>query len=201
METTKQFWVSTMYNENVRDQIIKEFAKEFNEKGPQLVLSRVATTLHISKKTIYRYFESKTAIYDCVLKNTSDEIHAEQAKIVNDKSLSTKEKLFRILTIKSSTESLFDVSKMFEFLKYEPEFYLHLLRAYRTNWAPFTALIEQGKKDGTLKPDTSAPFLVSLITKGYEMCYEGDFLARNHLTYTEAVKKIADTVLAGIYAD
>ncbi|MFA6619779.1 MAG: TetR/AcrR family transcriptional regulator [Bacilli bacterium] len=190
-----------MNNEDIQDQIIKEFAREFNIDGPRLVLSSLAASLHISKKTIYRYFESKTAIYDCILEKTSEEIHAEQRKIVNDKDLSTKEKLFRILTIKSSTESLFDVSKMYEFSKYEPEFYQRLLNAYRTNWAPFTVLIEEGKKDGTLKKDTSAPFLVSLITKGYEMLYEGDFLTRNQLTYTEAVTKIAETVLGGIYAD
>jgi AcrR family transcriptional regulator len=190
-----------MNNENIRQEIIKEFAREFNENGPQLILSSVASTLHISKKTIYRYFESKAAIYDCVLEQTCAEIHAAQNKIVNDSSLTTKEKLFRILTIKSSTESVFDVSKMYEFSKYEPVFYQHLLAAYRTNWAPFSALIELGKKDGTLKKDTSAPFLATLITKGYEMCYEGDFLARNKLTYTEAVKKIAETVLAGVYAD
>lgn len=201
METTKQFWVSTMNTEDIRKQIIQEFAREFNIDGPRLVLSSIASALHISKKTIYRYFKNKTAIYDCILEKTSEEIHAEQNKIVNDQSLSTKEKLFRILTIKSSTESLFDVSKMYELSKYEPEFYRHLLKAYRTNWSPFTALIEEGKKDGTLKKDTSAPFLVSLITKGYEMLYEGDFLARNQLTYTEAVKKIAETVLGGIYAN
>lgn len=201
METAKQIWVSIMNSEDIRQKIIQEFAHEFNENGPRLVLSSVASALHISKKTIYRYFESKTAIYDCVLEETCAEIHAAQNKIVNDQSLTTKEKLFRILTIKSTTESLFDVSKMYEFLKYEPEFYQHLRAAYRSNWAPFSALIEQGKKDGTLKKDTSAPFLASLITKGYEMCYEGDFLARNKMTYTEAVKKIAETVLAGVYAD
>jgi len=201
METKFYFLVSIMNNENIRQEIIKEFAREFNKDGPQLVLSSVASALHISKKTIYRYFESKTAIYDCILAQTCAEIHAVQDKIVNDSSLNTREKLFRILTIKSTNESVFDVSKMYEFLKYEPVFHQHLLAAYRTNWAPFSALIELGKKDGTLKKDTSAPFLVSLITKGYEMCYEGDFLARNKLTYTEAVTKIAEIVLAGVYAN
>jgi AcrR family transcriptional regulator len=190
-----------MPDSSLKNKIISEFARQFNIAGPKLTLSGISSALHISKKTIYRYFSSKEDLYEEVLAATSAEIHAAQLAVKNDPSLSTKEKLLRILTIKTKAEALFDVSKMYQLQKFEPVFYGHLLAAYRIHWECFSELVEIGKQDGTLKPDTSAPFLVSLLTKGYEMCYEGDFLARNKMTYTEAVKKIAETVLAGIYAD
>jgi AcrR family transcriptional regulator len=187
-----------MTDDTIRKQITTEFARQFNLIGPKTTLATLAKALHISKKTIYRYFKSKSDLYEKVLSATSDQIHAAQIAVRDDASLTTKEKLFKILTIKTEAEVLFDVSKMYQLKKYEPVFYSHLMAAYRLHWECFEALVEEGKTDGTLRPDASAPFLVSLLTKGYEMCYEGDFLSRNHLTYSEAVTELAKTILSGV---
>jgi len=183
----------------LQDKIAMGFMTQFNLKGPKLTIEDVAVSLHIAKKTIYTVFDSKKSIYEYILAKTSDEINTHKLAIINDKKMTTKEKLMKFLTIKTTAESTFDVSKLSEVAKYEPEFYVELLASYSKEWESFKLLVEMGKKDGTLKPDTSADFLIDLLTHGYAMFYENDFLKKNHLTYTEAVRKLAELVLSGVY--
>jgi len=196
-----RFGFPKMIEQTLEDKILDGFVHAFNESGPSFTLSEIASYLHISKKTIYTIFESKTDIYETLLRKTMKEIHDAQKKVFEDPNLNTREKLLKILTIRTSSEDRLDVSRLFTVEKAEPVFYQHLLKAYETQWDYFSDLVAIGKKDGTLKSDTSAPFLIGMIAKSYEMLYEGDFLARNHMTYTEAVVKIAKTVLSGVYAN
>ena len=48
-----------MYRKDLRPEIVDSFIAEFNEFGPKLTLDRVSSRIHISKKTIYRFFRSK----------------------------------------------------------------------------------------------------------------------------------------------
>lgn len=185
---------------SIRDRIVQGFIHEFNRKGPKLTMQDISDYLGMAKKTIYKSFKSKTAIYEFILKETSDEIHERQIAVSQDPSLSTKEKLFKILTIKTTSETVLDVARLAEVENVEPEFYKKLMHSYERQWDCFSNLVEIGKKDGTLKPDTSAQFLVALLSNGYEMFYKGNFLASNHISYTNAVTKLAEIVLSGVYA-
>jgi AcrR family transcriptional regulator len=186
-----------MLDPNLKTAIKSTFISLFNVKGPALTLEDIATSLHIAKKTIYRFFGSKAAIYEDILTSSSTEILTEQKRIFNEPNLSTKEKLYQILTIRTQAEAQFDVAKLSNLNEYEPAVYQHLLQAYETQWHYFSQLVEIAKKDGTLRPDVSASFLVDVLAKSYESFYQNDFLAKNHLTYTEAVTKVAHLVLDG----
>lgn len=197
METSFKIWVSKMLDSHLKEQIEAVFIAVFNVKGPKVTLEEVATSIHISKKTIYRFFKSKTDIYESILHDTMKEILSEQRRIFNDPNLSTREKLLAILTIKTTAEQQMDVAKMNLLKDTDPIFYADLIKGYETQWQYFADLIEIAKKDGTVKPDTSAPFLINIFSRAYESFYMNDFLSRNHMTYTEAVTRIALITLDG----
>ena len=70
METSFKIWVSKMLDSHLKEQIEAAFIAVFNVKGPKVTLEEVATSIHISKKTIYRFFKSKTEIYESILHDT-----------------------------------------------------------------------------------------------------------------------------------
>ncbi|MFA6829908.1 MAG: TetR/AcrR family transcriptional regulator [Bacilli bacterium] len=186
----------------IKDQkqtIIDAFISIFNQLGYKVTLDKVASKLHIAKKTIYKYFTSKEEIYEFILNNTVDEITENQKVVYFDKSLSTKEKLYRILTIETTTEANVDMSRVYELVSHEPIFGKILLESYEKHWQFFILLVDQGKLEKILRPDVNARFLVGLLTNGMEMVYRTDFLRKANLTYTEAIKMLASTVLEGFY--
>jgi len=188
--------MSTLSLEN---RIFEGFIHEFNRLGPAVTLNDIARYLHMAKKTIYTVFDSKTDIYERLLQRTMDEILQAQKGVFEDTSLSTHDKLLKILTIKTTSETLLDVSQFSAIHKYEPDFYAHLMKAYEMQWDYFTRLVEIAQKDGTLRCDVTPSFLTNMLAKSYEMLFQPDFLVRNHMTYTEAVTKIAQIVLSGVY--
>lgn len=187
-----------MKEKDIQEKIVNAFIRIFNVKGHKTTLDEVAASIHISKKTIYKYFKNKAAIYDYVLVTAGDEIAKRQSQIFNDKDLSTKEKLYRILTITTSREKQIDISLVSDLGEAEPEFANRLKIAYEKRWQYFILLVNQGRRDGTLKPDTKADFLVHLLSSGMEMLYEKDFLRRNKITYTDGIMLLADTILSGV---
>lgn len=183
----------------LKERITLEFLAQFSLTGPDTKLSSVASALHISKKTIYRCFKSKREIYENILREASEEILRGQKKVYEDPKMTTKEKLYAILTIKTTREMQVNIGKMFELEEKEPVVYEELLKAYESQWDYFTRLIEEGKLNGTLKKETSAPFMVALLSSAYERLYRDNFLIKNKMTYTDAVTLLAKVVLEGIY--
>ena len=69
---------------DIKEEIVNSFIAEFNVSGPKLTLDQVTARIHISKKTIYKYFSSKRAIYDIILERTSSYIVEKQKEIQQD---------------------------------------------------------------------------------------------------------------------
>jgi AcrR family transcriptional regulator len=189
-----------MEERNVKLAIVTEFVSQFNQNGPKVTLDSVCKPIHISKKTIYKYFPSKAGIYDYILEEAVKAVLEGQKAVYEDPNLSTKEKLVRILNIRTDWESKIDVSKIFEFETYEPAFYAKFLKAYESNWDYFLSLMDKGKRDGTVKPEANPDIVVALLSSAMVSLYKGDALQRLGLSYQEAIDQIAGTVLFGILA-
>jgi AcrR family transcriptional regulator len=90
--------------DGVRQKIIDECIRLFNEKGCRFTLDDIVAGLHISRKTIYKYFLSKDDILYSMLEETMAGIRAQQRRLALDETLPTREKLRRALTIDTKYE-------------------------------------------------------------------------------------------------
>ena len=189
-----------MEERNVKQAIVAEFVSQFNAVGPKVTLDSICKPIHISKKTIYKYFPSKTGIYDFILDEATKNVIEGQKAVYENPDLSTKEKLIKILAIRTEWESRIDVSKIFQFETFEPEFYAKFLKAYESNWDYFLSLMDKGKRDGTIKADINPDIVVTLLSSAMVNLYKGDALKRLGIGYAEAIDHIASTVLFGILA-
>jgi len=186
--------------EALKGVIIEEFIKQFNEKGPKVTLDSVCKEIHISKKTIYKVFQSKTDIFNCILLDALSAVKEGQKKIYEDASLPFKQKIYDILTIPFPRQDEVDLSKIGEFNSYDPEFYAAVLDAYRPNWGMVESLIEQGKALGEVRQDVDRKLSTLVIMDALMGLFEKDRLKALGLTYSEALGKIVSLVLNGIYA-
>ena len=187
-----------MEERDIKLAIVGEFVAQFNVVGPKVTLDSVCKPIHISKKTIYKYFPSKSGIYDFILEEATRNVVAGQKAVYEDPNLTTKEKLIRILSIRTDWETRIDISKIFQFEATEPSFYAKFIKAYQSNWDYFLSLMDKGKRDGTVKADVNPDIVVALLSSAMVNLYRGDMLAKLNIPYAKAIDQIASTVLFGI---
>ncbi|MCB9498776.1 MAG: TetR/AcrR family transcriptional regulator [Bacillales bacterium] len=181
----------------MKEEIILECINLFNIEGCKFHLDDVAKNLKISKKTIYKYFSSKEDILKTIVEESADAVKERQIAIYNDNTLETKEKLFQILTAKSKFENVLNLSKAFETEIYYPDVYTYFQKEFEKEWERAISLVQKGIDEGTFK-DMNIDLIKNLLLNGMQMLYKGDILARNHMTYHEAIIEIAKIVLEGI---
>ena len=190
-----------MYREDMRPVIVESFINEFNKHGPKLNLDDVASAIHMSKKTIYRFFRSKQSIYEYILNDASKQILFGQQSIYAQNDLTTKEKLQKIMTIHTDWENKIDLTHMFELKSYEPEVFERVMEAFRVHWDAMYSLLEIGQKDGTIKPEVNIRIVLSLFQQGIVSLYSTNVLEMGKLSYPDAIESIANIIFNGVFAD
>lgn len=182
---------------DIKERIVAQFLQEFNKKGYKVTLDGISEKLHISKKTIYKYFASKSDIYLYILDCVLDEVVSRQKEIFDDCSLSISEKIRFILSIHTEWEKEIDFPKMATLLEKEPEFEMELKKAYLVQWDYVRALLEEGKWAGIIREDLDIDLLVLMLSSSYEALYFSGILDKD--SYSHQVEKIAGIVLDGCF--
>ena len=182
---------------DIKERIVAQFLQEFNKKGYKVTLDGISEKLHISKKTIYKYFASKSDIYLYILDCVLDEVVSRQKEIFDDCSLSISEKIRFILSIHTEWEKEIDFPKMATLLEKEPEFEMELKKAYLVQWDYVRALLEEGKRAGIIREDLDIDLLVLMLSSSYEALYFSGILDKD--SYSHQVEKIAGIVLDGCF--
>ena len=77
--------------------IMETVIVEFNKRGLKFTMDDIAKDLHMSKKTIYKEYEDKEQLFDQMVDFCFSSIKESEAEILSDSSLSTVEKVSRIL--------------------------------------------------------------------------------------------------------
>lgn len=159
-------------------------------------LNDVAKGLRISKKTIYKYFDSKEDLLLKVINECFDSVHEAQ-RVIYESSLGTREKLIAILTAETKYDMDISFEMGYEFEKMYPALYGRIVENYESEWGYVLELLERGKREGIFG-DVCVELVRKLLSHGMEMMHEDDFLIRNGLKYKQAIRQMVDIVIGGI---
>ncbi len=190
---------SLMRRISPKDKIVEQFIKDFNIKGPKVTLDNVSKEIHVSKKTIYKYFPTKVDIYLYILYTAREEVKEKQKLIYEDEALSLEDKIRNILVIKTDKEKQIDLSKLQLLCEVEPVFYHELLKSYEIQWKYFRSLVEEAIKKKIMKEDTDVDLLILMLSTSYEALYSNEYLKKKGITYSAAIERIANQLLDGCF--
>ncbi len=185
--------------EELREQIRYTCVVLLSQKGIGFTLDEVAKELKISKKTIYKLFESKNAIFISIIDEMHDSIQDRQKELI-EADLSPEEKLYQLLTIRVKYQEVLGSSHLAGFDVIAPEVYQYLIQAYGTGWNLVEQVLNDGIRDGHFRPFNVA-LVIEFLKHGMQMLHEGSFLSDHNLTYAEAEKQIIQIALCGIMVD
>jgi AcrR family transcriptional regulator len=183
--------------DELRMRIIDAAVIVFNENGIKFTMDDIAKKLSISKKTIYREFDSKEALFMAAADRGFALIKSEEKKILDNMSLSTIEKLKKVLIVLPDNYKNIDWRKISEIEKVYPQVFEHIVTRVNTQWEPTIALIEKGISDGSLRK-FSIPVFKIMVESSIRGFIEDTELTANAIGYEEALEDMIDVLLKGI---
>ena len=184
--------------EKLRNDIILSTIEVFNDRGVTFTMSDVATNIHISKKTIYKEFDTKEELLDTVVDYIFDNIKAKEEQIMNDKSLNTVDKLRKILGAMPENYRDIDFQNVYPFLEKFPDVYRKMQYRLATGWENTISLIERGKKEGVVRKNVDIRFIKVMLEASIEKVLSDDMLSRTGINYIDALDQIVDILVNGM---
>jgi AcrR family transcriptional regulator len=184
--------------DKLRNDIILSTIEVFNDRGVTFTMSDVATNIHISKKTIYKEFDTKEELLDTVVDYIFDNIKAKEEQIMNDKSLSTVDKLRKILGAMPENYRDIDFQNVYPFLEKFPDVYRKVQYRLATGWENTISLIEQGKREGAVRKNVDIRFIKVMLEASIEKVLSDDMLSRTGINYVDALDQIVDILVNGM---
>ncbi len=182
---------------DLQETILKGTIQIFNDKGLKFTMDDIAERLKISKKTLYKVFDDKEALFLAMVDYIFDSIKESEREVVEDKRLDTVEKIHKILGVLPEGYKDVDFRQLYLLKGKYPNIYKQVELRLETGWETTIALIEQGIAEGCIKP-IRIPLLKMMLEASIEQFFQRDVLVCNNITYQEALDEVVDILMEGI---
>lgn len=183
--------------QSIREAILEGTIRVFNEKGLKFTMDDLARTLGMSKKTIYTVFREKNELFLAMVDYLFDSIKISEQAVVEDTSLSTLEKIQGILGVLPEGYREIDFRQLYSLKDKYPAIYAQVEQRLETGWEMTIELIEQGIKEGVIRP-ISIPIVKMMLEASLEQFFQRDILVKNEISYADALQEVVDILVQGI---
>ncbi len=184
-------------SEELKKDIMEACIVLFNEKGLKFTMDDVATYCHISKKAMYVVFDDKEALFLAMVDYLFDGIRASKEAVLNDESLSTLEKISKLLSAMPESYNEIDFEKLYLLRDKYTKTYERVEKRLESEWESTIALLEKGQAEGVIKP-VNIPLVKLIYEASIEQFFKRDVLVANNIPYKTAIKEVVNILVEGI---
>lgn len=180
-------------------QILDGTIKVFNYKGLKFTMDDLAKELGMSKKTIYSVYDDKKELFLDMVDYLFDNIKVSEQEVLMDNSLSTVEKIRKILGVMPDGYKDIDFRQLYMLKDKYPNIYLRVEERLESGWDMTIALIQQGIAEGVIRK-VSIPIVKMMLEATLEQFFKRDILIINRVSYIDALNQVVDIIVDGIVA-
>lgn len=204
METNKTQIVSLNKEPNLpedRLRILKYSRNKFHSEGfYKTTMDELARELHVSKKTIYKYFPSKENLLQEICLDTSCEIMNKIESII-DGTEDVVVKFVKLLNMHSNFTMNISDKWLRDLSVHAPGIRKNLdeMKNEQVNKV-FTKLLEQGKREKLIE-NYPTPIIIASFNSSLKSVLNHDFLINNKFSIHNAFKITYEMLLNGILTD
>lgn len=181
----------------LKEKILEATLSVFNRKGLKFTMDDIAKELGMSKKTIYTVYRDKQTLFLAMVEHMFDSVKESERQIVMDETMSTLEKIRKILCVMPESYRNVDFRKLYLLKEKYPQVYRQVELRLETGWETTIALLEQGIKEGVIR-DIRIPILKMMLEASLEQFFQRDVLLRNDIGYLEALDEVVGILIDGI---
>ena len=183
--------------EKLKLTILEGTVKVYAEKGIKFTMDDLANHLGMSKKTIYTVYREKQTLFMAMVDHAFDSIKESEKKVMEDPTTDTVEKLRRILGVLPDGYRDVDLGQLYILREKYPEIYAKVEERLETGWELTIAIMEQGMREGVLKPVNIGLFK-TVFEAALEKFFAKDVLMREGITYADALDSVVNIMVDGI---
>ena len=201
METNKTKIVSLIIEPNLSEdrlRILKYSRNKFHTEGfYKTTMDELARELHVSKKTIYKYFTSKENLLEEICLDTSCEIMNKIESII-DGTEDVVVKFVKLLNMHSNFTMNISDKWLRDLSIHAPGIRKNLdeMKNDQVNKV-FTKLLEQGKREKLIE-NYPTPIIIASFNSSLKSVLNHDFLINNKFSMHNAFKLTYEMLLNGI---
>lgn len=182
---------------DLKEEILRGTLQVFNSKGLKFTMDDIAELLKISKKTLYKVFDDKEELFLAMVDYIFDTIKESEQAVVEDDSLSTVEKIHKILGVLPEGYKDVDLRQLYLLKDKYPKIYNQVELRLETGWEITIELIEQGIAEGCIQP-IRIPILKMMLEATLEQFFQRDILIQNKISYQDALDEVVYILMEGI---
>ncbi|WP_167958866.1 TetR/AcrR family transcriptional regulator [Anaerosporobacter faecicola] len=179
------------------DRIFYGAMEELRDYGTKFTMDSLAARLGISKRTLYENVPSKHAVIELVIDQTFADIKEQQRAVLENKRLTTLEKLKKMFTIIPQFSENIDYRRVTELKKGYMDLYQKIETELESDWEPALDLLNKGMEEGVIKKK-NLTLLRILLTDIFEKLIDGNMLIKNGITYDVAMNELISIIFEGI---
>jgi len=163
-------------------------------------MDEIAAELHVSKKTIYKYFPSKEKLLQEICSDTSCEIMSRIEAIIDGREDAVV-KFVKLLNMHSNFTMNISDKWLRDLSIHAPDIKKNIdeMKNEQVNNV-FTKLLEQGKKDKLIE-NFPTPIIIASFNSSLKAVLNHDFLINNKFSLQNAFKITYEMILNGILTD
>ena len=165
-------------NTEIKNDILHEAIKLFFEKGyKKVTVDEIASNLSISKKTLYKYYESKQDLLERTFENWKQKITSEINEILDEADATFIDKLKDIMSHIGVAMGRLNSDLITDVQENMPDLW-NRINNYKQEAAflRFNRLIEEGIEKGQIKKDINKNLVVALYACAIDNLLDPKFL-------------------------
>lgn len=177
--------------------IMEATLDEFINRGLKFTMDDLAQKLHMSKKTIYTFFETKEDLFISTVNYGFDQIKIAEQEILDNPHLSTLEKIEKILIALPERYQHMDWRKIYLCKNKFPSIYEQIKRRLESDWDSTIMLLETAMAEGVIRP-ISIPIFKTIINASFEHFINSAHLIEYDIPYNTALSEMVSILMHGI---
>lgn len=181
----------------MKQKIVEGALEVYRQKGAKFTMDDLASYLGMSKKTIYTVIPDKRTLFTDMVNFTFDAIKKSEEEVMNQTSLSTEEKLRKILGVMPDQVIGMDFTQMYSMKDKYPEAYKVISQRLESGWELTISLLQQGVDEGVFRPINVTIFQM-VFESSLERFLNGSELKDNRIDYMDALQQLVDLLVDGI---
>ena len=165
-------------NTEVDKDIIKEANRLFFDKGyKKVTVDEIASNLSISKKTIYKYYESKQDLLEKSFENWKTNLSSEINEILDKVDLTFIDKLKEMMSHIGVAMGRMNSVLIMDVQEYVPQLWIRINQyKHEAAFLRFNRLIEEGIQKGQIKKGVNKALIVALYACAIENLLDPNFM-------------------------
>jgi AcrR family transcriptional regulator len=194
--------VTDMKEDNIRNLILEKAGAQFFQYGfTNTTTQQIAEELEISKKTLYKYFNSKEEMLFAVLAMYHQEMLCRIEALTKDTQMDFLEKLREISTLIGKYKAKFTPQLIRDLKKMAPEQFGHKGPPHQQLIPFIEQLLGEGIQKGMIRADVDLRLIMLVISRAFENLLSSEVLSELPFTFHEVLEAIIKIISEGILTE